>query len=333
MALKDKIKSKVKNKAKKVAFKVLKPFLPFIIIFFGLLFAFCSVIDAIFVQEIQADISSMSKVQQEIRAKCIEKAEYLNTCHNYKGSELTNNLLDMANREADKEIQWSHLYAIMAFHNMTDNTEINESLLNKVASNFESTFKYETYTIKTETATKDKDGNESTSTKEETIYLLIESDTIMGHYKYNYEERTTELDNTKTTKKVFVGEELIGEKYERLKNYLKDNLHIREDDIDTDVQVVIQAASGYYEGEENTSWLQGNSSSDTIITDGKGLISKGMFIWPIPGYTTITSNFRYENSSNYSVHINYILGTDVRCSNRCKFCGYGRWNSYKSNIF
>lgn len=64
---------------------------------------------------------------------------------------------------------------------------------------------------------------------------------------------------------------------------------------------------GYYEGEENTAWLQGNSSSSTIITDGKGLVPTGMFIWPIPGYTRITSHFRHENTPYYSVHINYIV--------------------------
>lgn len=299
MSLKDKAKNKVKNKAKKIAFKVLKPFLPFIIIFFGLLFAFCSIIDAIFIQEVQTDSSSMPEAQKEIRAKCIEKAEYLNTCHNYKDGELTNSLLDMDSRETDKEIQWSHLYAIMAFHNMANDDDINESLLNKVAKDFESTFKYETYTMKTETTTttvtKDEDGNETTETtteiKEQTVYLLMESDTIMGHYKYNYEEKSTESDNNKTTKKVFVGEELIGERYERLKKYLKSNLSVRESDIDTDVKVVINAANGYYEGKESTEWLQGNSSSDTIIVNGAGLVPKGMFTWPIPGYTKITSHF------------------------------------------
>ena len=292
------LKNKVNNKAKQIAFKVVKPFLPFIIIIVALFFAICTIIDAIFIQEVQSDSSSMNEVQQELRSKCIEKAESLNICHNYKDGELTNYLLDMDSRETDKEIQWSHLYSIMAFHNITDNRKMDENLLNEIAKNFESTFIYEKNPIKIETLSKDEDGNDVWTTQEQTTYILVESDTIIGHYKYNYEEQTIEKDNQKTTKKVFTNEELIGEQYERLKTYLKDKLHIKEDDIDTDVQIVIQAANGYYEGEENTSWLQGNSSSDTIITDGKGLVPKGMFTWPIPGYTTITSHFRYENTPN-----------------------------------
>lgn len=291
MSIKDKAKSKVKNKMKKVAFKVIKPFLPFIIIIVGLFFAICTIIDAVFIQEVQTDSSSMPEAQQELRTKCIEKAEYLNTCHNYKDGEITQYLLDIDSRENAKLVQWSHLYSIMAFKNMAHNTEINENLLNKVASEFESTFTYEKITVKNEITTKDSDGKESTSTTEETAYILVESDTIIGHYKYHYEEKTIENGNTKTTRKVFTNEELIGEKYERLKNYLKNNLHIRESDLDTDVQVVIQAANGYYEGEENTSWLLADNSSSIIITDGKGLVPKGMFTWPIPGYTNITSHF------------------------------------------
>ena len=33
-------------------------------------------------------------------------------------------------------------------------------------------------------------------------------------------------------------------------------------------------ANGYYEGEETTAWLQGNSSNSTIISDGSGLVPK-----------------------------------------------------------
>ena len=322
MSLKKTVKNKIGKKARKIAFKVLKPFLPFIIIIVGLFFAVCTIIDAVFVQEVQSDNTSMPEAQVQIKNMCITKSESLNTIHNFKDNESTNSLLDVDNRENDKLIQWSHLYAIMAFHNMSNNREIDESLLNEVASHFESTFKYETNTIKIETTTKDNDGNETTTTKEETHYILIESDTIMGHYKYNYEEKTITKDNTKTTKKVFTNEELIGEKYERLRKYLKNNLHIRESDLDTDVEIVIQAANGYYDGQENTDWLQGNSSSDTIITNGKGLVPKGMFTWPIPGYTTITSHFGMRThpiTGVYKLH----SGTDVGAPIRSKFCCYG----------
>jgi murein DD-endopeptidase MepM/ murein hydrolase activator NlpD len=299
MSLKSKakelLKRKAKSKLKKAAFSVIKPFLPYIIIFLVLLFAFCTVIDAIFVDNVQQDESSMSQEEKEIRTSCINKASFLNMCHNFLDGNSTTSLLDMDSRENDKQIQWSHLYALMAFHNMSDGSKLDENLLEKISKHFESTFKYETYKIKTETTTitKDENGNETTNitTSEQTVYLLIESDTIMGHYKYNYEEKTITDGNTKTTKKVYIGEELIGEKYEMLKKYLKNNLHIRPEDIDTDVQVVIQASNGYYEGKENTAWLQEDSSSSTIITNGKGLIPKGMFTWPIPGYTTITSPF------------------------------------------
>lgn len=299
MSLKSKakelLKRKAKSKLKKAAFSVIKPFLPYIIIFLVLLFAFCTVIDAIFVDNVQQDESFMSQEEKEIRTSCINKASFLNMCHNFLDGNSTTSLLDMDSRENDKQIQWSHLYALMAFHNMSDGSKLDENLLEKISKHFESTFKYETYKIKTETTTitKDENGNETTNitTREQTVYLLIESDTIMGHYKYNYEEKTITDGNTKTTKKVYIGEELIGEKYERLKKYLKNNLHIRPEDIDTDVQVVIQASNGYYEGKENTAWLQEDSSSSTIITNGKGLIPKGMFTWPIPGYTTITSPF------------------------------------------
>ena len=316
MSIKDKAKNKAKKQVKKIAFKVLKPFLPFILIIGLLFFAICTIIDAVFVQEVQTDSSDLPPEQAEIRNLCIAKSEYLNTCHNYIGSESTNNLLDVDNRENDKLVEWSHLYAIMAFHNMSDNRDMDESLLNEVASSFESTFRYEKDIITIETTTKDKDGKETTSKREETHYILVESDSIMGHYKYNYETKTVENGDTKTTGKIFTNEELIGEKYERLKNYLKEKLRISEDNLDTDIQVIIQAANGYYEGEESTAWLQGNSSSATIISNGSGLVPTGMFIWPIPGYTTITSHFGMRThpiTGVYKLHSGTDVGAPIRC--------------------
>ena len=191
MSLRNKAKNKAKSKIKKAAFSVIKPFLPYIIIFLVLLFAFCTVIDAIFVDDVQQDESSMSEEEKSVRTSCINKANYLNMCNNFLDGNSTTELLDMYGRETDKQVQWSHLYALMAFHNMSDGSKLDSNLLEKVAKYFESTFKYETYKIKTETTTttKDEKGNETTNTttSEQTVYLLVESDTIMGHYKYNYE--------------------------------------------------------------------------------------------------------------------------------------------------
>ena len=144
----------------------------------------------------------------------------------------------------------------------------------------------------------DKDGKETTSKREETHYILVESDSIIGHYKYNYETKTVENGDTKTTGKVFTNEELIGEKYERLRKYLKEKLRISEDDLDTDIQVIIQASNGYYEGEESTAWLQGNSSNATIISDGSGLVPKRNVHLANTRLHKYHFTFWYENSSN-----------------------------------
>ena len=284
MSIKNKVKNKAKNKIKKVAFKVIKPFLPFILIIGLLFFAICTIIDAIFVQEVQTDSSDLPPEQAEIRNLCIEKSEYLNTCHNYIGTESTNNLLDVDNRENDKLIEWSHLYAIMAFHNMTDNKDINKDLLNQVASNFESTFKYEKDTIKTEEKqTKgDKVTWKENKDKAQTQYILVESDTIIGHYTYEYETVTAISDdgNTRITKKKYKTETLRGEQYERLKDYLKTSMNLNNEDIDMCVDLVINSSSGYYD--------------DTINNAYTILIGNDMFTWPIPGYTNVTSEYGYR---------------------------------------
>ena len=95
-----------KSKVKKIVFFIIQPFLPFIIIFLVLFFSICSIIDAVFIQEVQRQDSSMSEVELELKNKCIKKAEELNICDNHIGNESVKELLDVNNRENEKMIQW-----------------------------------------------------------------------------------------------------------------------------------------------------------------------------------------------------------------------------------
>ena len=176
---KNKAKNKVGKELKKIAFKVIKPVLPFIIIIIGLFFAICTIIDAVFIQEVQADDSNMTQEELAIKNMCISKADYLNTCNNYKDGEQTPYLLDVSDRERDKMIEWSHLYSIIAFANMSNNKKLNEDLVNEVAKHFKSTFIYETNVIVTERVAVDDEGNTQVTTEEQIQYLLIESDSIV----------------------------------------------------------------------------------------------------------------------------------------------------------
>lgn len=299
---KNKAKQELKKKVKKVVWHVTKPFLPFVIIVVIITFAVCTIIDSVFVQEVQSDSLSLTQVGRDIKDFCISLVKKLNGSDDKKEK-------DKDNRESSKEIQWSQLYAIMAFHNMAYGTEMNKELASEIAKDFKSDFKYETLVTKTETKTTDEEGNEVVNVTEEKSTILVESNTIMGHYKYIYEDKVIENGDTKITTKEFVKEELIGEEYERLKQYLKDRLHVNESDINIDTQIIIQAATGYSDSKENIQWLLGrggDTTSTEVVTDGEKRIAKGMFTWPIPRIYKNNISIRSKNTSYISETMDFI---------------------------
>lgn len=300
MSIKDKAKKEIKKKVKKVIMMVLKPLIPYIAIVLIVLLLVSWLMDSLFASSAQADDSELTEVQLDIKTMCIEKAEYLNTCDNYVDKEKKNELLDVNNLENNKMIEWSHLSTLMTLENLNNEKEINQTLLDEIGENFKSTFKYEKDTIKTEE--KQTKGKKVTwkenKDKAQTQYILVESDTIIGHYTYEYETITAVSDdgNTRITKKKYKTEKLQGEQYERLKKYLKTSMNLKEEDIDMCVDLVINSASGYYD--------------DTINNAYTILIGNDMFTWPIPGYTNVTSEYGYRVhpiSGEYKLH----SGTDV----------------------
>ena len=311
-----KFKKHLNNKVKKIVWNLLKPFIPFILILLFIFGTVTTIVDAIYIQFVQEDDSYLSNEELRLKNMCINEVDKLNTCNNFVDNEPSNLLLDVNNKENNKLIQWSHLYSIMTFHNMANGDKITAKLLNDVGSHFKSTFKYMKDTIKTEQKNVDELGNEIWSiVSEETQYLLAESDTIIGHYKYTYKDFIEENENTRISKKVFVSEELIGEQYEMLNKYLKREFNIRDEDLENQVEIVIQSAIGYSDNTENTSWLFNTKTSIQkgnldLESNSNSVIANGMFTWPIPGYTSITSEFGYRThpiTGIYKLH----TGTDI----------------------
>lgn len=84
-----------------------------------------------------------------------------------------------------------------------------------------------------------------------------------------------------------------------------DSLFTTEDDM----KIAEQLSNDNYE-EQYAKWLQERGTTSTTIIDGKGLVPTGMFIWPTPGYTRITSHFGmriHPITGVYKLH----SGTDV----------------------
>lgn len=69
---------------------------------------------------------------------------------------------------------------------------------------------------------------------------------------------------------------------ERLKKYMREDLYISEEQVDTEYQSISEIAQDF-----SVDYNNDNPS----INDENSPVSKDMFIWPIPGYTTITSHY------------------------------------------
>ena len=320
----NRIKKHLNNKIKKIVFNLLKPFIPFVLILLFIFGTVTTIVDAIYIQFVQEDDSYLSSEELRLKNMCIDEADKLNTCNNFVDGEPTNLLLDVNNKENNKLLQWSHLYSVITFHNMANGDKITENLLKDVGENFKSTFKYMKDIIRTEKKEIDELGNEVWKIVSEDVqYLLIESDTIIGHYAYTYKDFIEENETIRISKKVFVSEELIGEQYKKLNKYLKREFNIKDEDLENQVEIVIQSAIGYSDSTENTNWLFNKNTSiqkgnSTISDNSNSIIANGMFTWPIPGYTTVTSDFGYRThpiTGIYKLH----TGTDIAAPEGTKF--------------
>lgn len=84
-----------------------------------------------------------------------------------------------------------------------------------------------------------------------------------------------------------------------------------------DAHVIEELSSEDYEAQYEK-WLEETNAYGTVLADSRGLIPNGMFIWPTPGYTTITSHFGmrvHPISGLYKFH----TGVDVAAPEGAEF--------------
>ena len=318
---------KVVKKVLQMLYLLLKPFIPYIIIFLFIFFFIILIIDAIFIQ-FSDDKGDLNVSEKEIESYCETVAD--KNYETYLDGEIVDNG-ELEDNEKQKSVTWEQIYSLMLFQNITNDKEISNSLAYEIASNFKSKYYYKTSKIITEGKIIDDQGNEHWEIiSEETVKLITESITIVGHYKYNYEQEVKETESTRITKEVLKTTVLEDEEFSLLREYLKTYLGVAEEDIDLDMQIVIQAANGLKDGTENLQWLNENNIS---YANYSNYGTK----WPLPGYTYLSSNYGYrthpitkQRSFHNGIDIPAPQDTPVACpTNGIVVASY--WNDYTGN--
>lgn len=316
------------KKILKLIYFLLKPFIPYILTFLFIFFFIILIIDAIFIQ-FSNEKGDLEISEEELQSYCEDISD--SNYDIYLDGSKTDEKIDVSKDETQKSITWQQIYTLLLFHNISDNKEITNDLAYNIANSFKSKYYYKTsYIIKEEKKVDDK-GNESwVKINEEQIRLITESITISGHYKYNYIQEVKEEGNTRTTKEVLKNTVLEDEEFSLLKEYLRKNLGVSEDDLDLDMQIVIQASNGLKKGTENLQWLNEN---DINYTNYSNYGTK----WPVPGYTGISSNYGYrihpitkKRNFHSGVDIPTPQNTPVACpTNGLVVASY--WSDYTGN--
>ncbi len=102
------------------------------------------------------------------------------------------------------------------------------------------------------------------------VYLLVESNTIRGHYKYTYKWVTETRGNAGSiTYERLINTTLVGNKWERLEEYLKDYLELQEGkDVPIAREMVFNAGEGFTNKKEWLNWLNASFGGTAAWASG-----------------------------------------------------------------
>jgi len=258
--------------AGRILFGLLKPYIPFIIAF-AVVFVLVLAVSTVFFAQLTAEPGTVKAEDGETLEVYIKEAvEKANNRSQY----------DSYGRDIMLELTEGQVWALVAFKNTASTLDLTKEEIDKMANKLKPSFKYtvheriiENLITETDPETGKPVLNEDGTVRKKWVVtshtpetLLISADTLLGKYEYTYKKVTETTGDVRITYMQPYETKLVGEPYERLKKFLKEELRIAEGDMDIAVQAVLECANGYQFQEERMAWLLGGSTSWNVNYTG-----------------------------------------------------------------
>lgn len=174
---------------------------------------------------------------------------------------------DRYGKDAGLELKWGTVHSIVLFLSYaTGDEEVlkDSQLKKKVASDLRPFFYYKQSEVTVTTTSTDSEGNSTTETFFYPVHLLVEANTIYGHFRYSYEWVTESSETSTVTYERSKDTETVS-RWERLDSYLIDLYGTSpNDDPELNRTMVLEAGEGFTAQEEWLDWLLRNTGYSFI---------------------------------------------------------------------
>jgi hypothetical protein len=184
-----------------------------------------------------------------------------NPWHPGKGNYHIEEMIDRYGNDVKLKLNWGIVHATALFWAYVNGeSEIPEEVREKAAEGLQPYYYYKESEVTT--CTTDEDGKKNCNSR--TVYLLVEANTIEGHYQYHYEwvtETRGEGGNKTSVRYETLKDtrQIAPDRWQRLENFLQEFYRLKpRDDMALNRMMVWEAGRGFDEHKEWLEWLMNN---------------------------------------------------------------------------
>lgn len=221
---------------------------------------------------------------------------------------------DRYGKDAQLELKWGTVHSVCLFWAYAAGAEeVPAGLREKVARGLRPFFYYKESRVTVTTTSTDAEGNTTSETTAYPVHLLVEANTIYGHFRYRYEWVTETCGNTTVTYERLKDTVTVS-RWERLDSYLKELCGASgADDPELNRTMVLEAGEGFTAKRERLGWL--------LRSSGYGFVSS--FLVP----AELVSCFR-EAEERFGIPWWFLAAVALRESSFDPLCENPRTGAY-----